>query len=352
MTFSRVFGKKALSLAVLFLFLFLVGMGFGTIWIFHDIKTKETQKSETVLAFEEDHNIIEVEILDTTKATDDTLISQDEPAELNYPIEKHEDPQPNQAEIWRLNGVQVTDNVDGKPQVTIVIDDLGVVKNTTLGIIAMEGPLTLSFLPYGRNLREITQSAAKKGHELMIHLPMEPRGDKDPGPHAMRVDATDGQTMKDLYFNLSQFEGYVGLNNHMGSAFTEDRAGLGLVLDEVKKRGLLVLDSRTSRKSLLAELASDKNIPNMTRDVFLDNVQDVDYILGQLLKLEKMAKKRGHAIAIGHPYRETIAALTLWLPTLKEKGIALVPLSHIMKRKYDNILLAKGRDKEEIPLSP
>jgi len=328
--FFWTYRKEALSLVGLFL----LGMGFGATWIFYDNNFKNTSKTETSLAFEEGHNIIEVEISDT--------IPKNIPEDLGDPSEKKQKMPPDITETWKSNAVKVAGHVGDKPQVTIVIDDLGVVKNLTLGIIGLEGPLTLSFLPYGKNLREITRLAASNGHELMVHLPMEPQGDKNPGPHALRVDATDGQNLKDLYFNLSQFEGYVGLNNHMGSAFTEDRAGLNTILDEVKRRGLLVLDSRTSRRSLLAELATDKNIPNMTRDFFLDNVQDVDYILGQLGKLEEMAKKRGHAIAIGHPYKETIEALTLWRAMLKEKGIVLVPLSHIMKKKYDKILLAKG----------
>ncbi|MCF6216890.1 MAG: divergent polysaccharide deacetylase family protein [Emcibacter sp.] len=332
--FFWTYRKEALSLAGLFL----LGMGFGATWIFYDNNFENPPKTEMSLAFEEDHNIIEVEIADTT--------SSNIPKDLGYPSETKENAPPDIVETWKLNAVQVTGHVADKPQVTIVIDDLGVVKNLTLGVIDLKGPLTLSFLPYGKNLREITQLAAGNGHELMVHLPMEPQGDKNPGPHALRVAATDGKNLEDLYFNLSQFEGYVGLNNHMGSAFTEDRAGLSVMLDEVKRRGLLVLDSRTSRKSLLADLSSDKNIPNMTRDFFLDNIQDVDYILGQLFKLEEMAKKRGHAIAIGHPYKETIEALTLWRPTLKEKGIVLVPLSHIMKKKYDKILLAKGKKRE------
>jgi polysaccharide deacetylase 2 family uncharacterized protein YibQ len=171
---------------------------------------------------------------------------------------------------------------------------------------------------------------------------MEPKGAFDPGPHALLMHVSPEKMRADLIFNLSRFDGYVGLNNHMGSAFTEDRESLDLILDEVQRRGLLVLDSRTSRKSLLAEMSTDRNIPNITRDFFLDNEQDVDYIFAQLAKLEDMARRKGSAIAIGHPYAETIQALTLWLPTLKARGITVVPLSYLVKRKYDGIRLAKG----------
>ncbi len=312
--FLWIIRKEVLSLA----YLFLIGTAFGAIWIFHDNNAVEAKKE---LAFEEDHKIIEVVITETKKHDESIKITE---------------------EAWQANAVRVAALVDSKPQISIVIDDLGLLENRTNSIIKLPAPLTLSFLPYAPNLRNVTHYARNSGHELLIHLPMEPKGDKDPGPHAMLTNVSDHKIRKDLHFNLAQFEGYVGINNHMGSAFTEDSRGLNLVLNEVHKRGLLVLDSRTSKNSLFAQMATDRNIPNITRDFFLDNEQDVGYILGQLAKLEKMATRRGSAIAIGHPYGETIEALSVWLPTLKEKGIAVVPLSHLIKRKYENIFLAKG----------
>ncbi|MBL4894817.1 MAG: divergent polysaccharide deacetylase family protein [Emcibacter sp.] len=309
-------------------YLFLIGMAFGAIWIFHDSHSK-IAPTQNILAFEEEHKIVEVVIADVKTP----YVALEIPAEsfLPEPIE----------ETWQTHAVKVSAVVEGKPQISIIIDDLGVVRSRTFDVITLAPPLTLSFLPYAPDLYDVTRIARDKGHELMVHIPMEPKGDKDPGPHALLTHSTDQKILQDLQFNLSRFDGYVGLNNHMGSAFTEDRAGLNLVLDEVQKRGLLVLDSRTSGKSLFAQMAEERNIPNMTRDLFLDNEQDVDYIIGQLEKLENMARRRGTAIAIGHPYKETIKALSIWLPTLKAKGIAVVPLSHLIKRKYENIQLAK-----------
>lgn len=314
--FLWTYRKEALSLA----YLFLIGVAFGAIWIFHDSNSKKA------LAFEENHNIVEVVIADTKKPS----------VILKIP------PKPFEA-AWKTHAVRVAAIAEDKPQISIIIDDLGVVRDRTLDIIKLAAPLTLSFLPYAPNLFDVTHLAKDQGHELMVHLPMEPKGDFDPGPHALLTHATDDKILQDLRFNLSQFEGYVGLNNHMGSAFTENRQGLDLILDEIQKRGLLVLDSRTSGKSLLAEMAAERNIPNVKRDIFLDNEQDEDYILNQLKKLEKMAMSRGHAIAIGHPYKVTIKVLSIWLPTLKEKGIAVVPLSQLVKNKYDKIQLAESR---------
>jgi hypothetical protein len=230
----------------------------------------------------------------------------------------------------------------GQPQISIVIDDLGVVKRNSLRLINMKPGLTLSFLPYATELERQTELARERGHELMLHLPMQPRGDAFPGPHALNSKLSEDELYRQIVWNLDRFDGYVGINNHMGSAFTEDSRGISRLLAEVEARGLLVLDSRTTNNSVLAEMAQSDNIPYTVRDVFLDNTQDVDYILGQLDKLEYYARRHGSAVAIGHPYDETIQALEIWLPKLREKGINLVPLSHIVEGKYRKTMIARG----------
>lgn len=315
--FLRVYKKEILSLV----YLFFVGSAFGAIWIFYGKQGTAGINTAEASVIVENPRIVELVMAEAEKPV--ALVDKAKQAWQTYAV--------------NMDGAQ-----DG-PQISIVIDDLGVVKGRTLEVIKLDAPLTLSFLPYAQDLPTITQAARASGHELMVHLPMEPKGDKDPGPHALLTGVADEKILQELMFNLSQFDGYVGVNNHMGSAFTEDPRGLDLILDEVRNRGLLVLDSRTSQNSLLAKMATDRDIPNITRDVFLDNEQDVAYILGQLDKLEKMAQRRGNAIAIGHPYKETIQALALWLPTLKQKGIVVVPLSHLIKRKYHKIQMAQER---------
>lgn len=315
--FLWVYRKEALSLA----YLFFVGLAFVAIWNFYDSERNKTP------SFGQELKITEVAL-----------------ADIEMPVERLE----IMPAAWQTNAVQVVADVDDKAQISIIIDDLGLLPDMTLNIINLDAFLTLSFLPYAPDLAEVTAYAREQGHELMLHLPMEPKGNKYPGPHALLTGASEDKIRQDLNFNLAQFEGYVGLNNHMGSAFTENAPGLDLVLNEVQKRGLLILDSQTSQKSLFAMMATDRNIPNETRDIFLDNEQDVTYILAQLAKLEDLARYRGNAIAIGHPYAQTIEALSLWLPTLEGKGIALVPLSHLIKKKYDKILLAQNRAKNAV----
>jgi len=130
-----------------------------------------------------------------------------------------------------------------------------------------------------------------------------------------------------LAWNLDQFEGYVGVNNHMGSRFTQDAEGLRVVMTELKRRRLFFLDSLTTPKSIGLRVARDVGLTSAARDVFLDHDDDAKMIERQLARLERKARKLGVAIAIGHPRDRTLAALEAWLPTLAQKGISLIPAS-------------------------
>jgi len=229
---------------------------------------------------------------------------------------------------------------ENNAKIILVIDDLGIVKGLSKQIIDMDVPLTLSFLPYASGVSDQVNDAYDKGHDILVHIPMETKGDADPGPHALLSSETPKQQRDDIDYNFNQFAHYIGINNHMGSAFTEDEAAVNRLLDVVKDKGLFVLDSKTTSKSRLEDRADAKNIPVINRDVFLDNQRDVEYIIGQLEKLEKMAKSNGTALAIGHPYKVTVTALQQWLPTLKDKGITIVPISQSIKEKYASTVLA------------
>jgi polysaccharide deacetylase 2 family uncharacterized protein YibQ len=199
-------------------------------------------------------------------------------------------------------------------------------------VMALPGPLTLSYLPYARDLAAQAASGRSAGHEIMLHLPMEPQGgDVDPGPNALTLALSPADAAARLQSNLGAFDGYVGVNNHMGSRYTEDRTAMQSVLREIQRRGLLFVDSRTSGRSVGLELARQLKMPAAARDVFLDNDQAPAAIRAQLSRLEAAAKRNGAAIAIGHPHDATIEALAEWLPTVVGKGFDLVPVTHIVR---------------------
>ena len=244
-------------------------------------------------------------------------------------------PRPKHAPLTEETVARVTAKPDAASvaYIAIVIDDLGIDQKRTRKTIALTAPLTLAFLPYGYNLRQLTSEAVATGHELIVHLPMQPSlTDVDPGPHALLLDLSEDEIRERIAWNLSQFEGYVGINNHMGSAFSTWDEGMTIVLQELRDRGLFFLDSLTSPDSAARRVAAAERMDVLVRDVFLDNEADVDRVAERLAELEGIARRRGFAIGIGHPYDATTDALSAWLPTLAEKGLELVPLSRLRSR--------------------
>lgn len=236
--------------------------------------------------------------------------------------------------LWRRNAIPFSP-VAGKPMIAIVIDDMGIDVPRSARIIALPPPLTTSFLSYGQHLARQTAAARAAGHELMLHMPMEPLGAGiNPGPDVLLTSMSDEAIRNRLRQSLGAFQGYVGINNHMGSRFTADARGMEVVMRELRADGLLFLDSVTSGRSVGAKTATADNVPNLSRNVFLDDSADPAAIHAQLRRVEEIARKTGSAIAIGHPRETTLAALTEWLPKARAEGFQFVPISALAKAKY------------------
>lgn len=237
------------------------------------------------------------------------------------------------AALWRKNALPV-DVPPGRPIIAIVIDDMGLDRKRSARMAGLHGPLTLSWLPYARELPAQSKAARANGHELMLHMPMEPSVKADPGPNALLVSLDKGEIVKRFRAALDSFDGYVGVNNHMGSRFTADRAALAPVLAELHRRGLLWLDSRTTPNSAGIGLARELKMPWVGRDIFLDNEETVAAVKAQLAKTEQVAKRQGYAVAIGHPHDATIEALASWLPDVQKRGFVLVPVSAVVRTHH------------------
>ena len=233
---------------------------------------------------------------------------------------------------WLRHAVAVAP--DERPAVAIVIDDAGLDRAGTARLNALPAPLTVSFLSYADDLRRQTALALAAGHEIFLHVPMAPLSDShDPGPRALRPESPAREIRESLAWALSRTTGYVGINNHMGSRFTGDERAMDVLLGALKGRGLAFLDSRTTVASVGEAVAMRHDLPFAARDVFLDHDLDAGKIAGQLDRLEKIARGRGFAVAIGHPHPVTLDVLAAWLETLDERGLVLVPVSAIIKRR-------------------
>jgi len=255
-----------------------------------------------------------------------------QPAAL--PMPEPPDPEQGSQPAWQRFAVPVA-TPGARPMIAVVLDDLGLNRAGTNRAIALPAPLTLAFMTYAEGLPSMAARARRAGHELLLHVPMAPRDPAyDPGPNVLRAELVPTELMRRLEWGLSRFEGFVGVNNHMGSSFTASRAGMAPVMAALRARGLLFLDSMTSGASVGGEMARRAGVPYAERDVFLDNEwSDRAAIARQFARLEAVARRRGNAVGIGHPHSATLDVLARWLPEARARGFDIVPVSAIVRHR-------------------
>jgi polysaccharide deacetylase 2 family uncharacterized protein YibQ len=252
---------------------------------------------------------------------------------------------------WMRNAVAMPD-AGGRPMIAIVIDDLGLDRRNTDRVVQLPGPLTLAFMTYAGDVASQAQAGRDAGHELLVHVPMAPdNGHLTTGPNVLSPGLPDDELRRRIDWVLSRFDGYVGLNNHMGSRFTADAAGMAVLFEELQHRGLLFLDSRTTAATVADAMAMRYDVPFVRRNIFLDNETSAGEVEAQLGKVEAEARRTGLAVAIGHPHDGTIDALQRWLPTLAARGFALVPVSAIARHNLNQEVAAKLFFGPEAPLN-
>lgn len=218
-----------------------------------------------------------------------------------------------------------------KAKIAIIIDDLGMDVKHSRQVLDLPAPVTLAFLPYGTKTREFAKIGKEKGHHLMIHTPMEAMDGKlNIGPGGLKESMSAEEMNAAFNVMLTSFDGYEGINNHMGSRLTQDKAAMDRVMKVLKAKGLYFVDSKTIQTSVAADEAREDGVPYAERDVFLDHVETPEFVRNALTQAEHTAKRKGYAIAIGHPKAVTIEALKAWMPTLQAKGIELVPVKELL----------------------
>ena len=221
----------------------------------------------------------------------------------------------------------------GKGTVAIIVDDMGSSLHEAETLLAMDVPLTFSIIPGLAKGRAVAEAAHRKGCEVMVHIPMEPKEylQKPFEKNGLLLAQSDDEIQKRVEGFLGSIPHAVGANNHMGSRFTEDRRKMLIVLKVLKAKGLYFVDSKTSPASVGDSVARELGVSVASRNVFLDNEQDVAAIRAQLNKLAELARKSGSAIGICHPHKTTLQALADALPALKNEGINFVYASALVK---------------------
>ncbi|MDD3538634.1 MAG: divergent polysaccharide deacetylase family protein [Atribacterota bacterium] len=221
---------------------------------------------------------------------------------------------------------------EGKAKVAIIIDDMGYQKEMADRIMNLNFPVTVSVLPFLPYSRYVAQLAKEKGMTVLLHLPMEPHNSNvDPGKGAIFSTMSEQEIRAKFLANWQDVPYVSGVSNHMGSKITENRDIMKIILSEIKEKNLYFIDSMTSPDSVGYQLSREMGIKTAQRTVFLDNEQDIDYIGNQIDVLKEFALKYGSAIAIGHPYCNTIDMLMEAYLTFPAEGIEIVKLEELLE---------------------
>ena len=229
--------------------------------------------------------------------------------------------------------VKVAPRPKGAGQVAIIIDDMGSSMQELQALLSIKLPVTFSVIPSLAHAKGVAEAAHGAGAEVMVHMPMEPEG--YPQQRLEKVGLLLAMENPEIarrvegYFRSVPFA--VGANNHMGSRFTQNAEKMDVVLKVLKGKGVFFVDSMTSPASVGYRTAQEMGLRTAARQVFLDNVQEEAAIGKQLEQVAAIARKKGQAIAIGHPHPSTIRALNSLMPELARSGITFVYASKIVK---------------------
>jgi polysaccharide deacetylase 2 family uncharacterized protein YibQ len=222
--------------------------------------------------------------------------------------------------------------VSAEKYASIIIDDIGNNFDYGKDIIAMPVALTIAILPKTIYAKDLARLAIRHQKEVMLHLPMQSVENHEYSPGTLDLHMTRAEFNRQLLSDLNSVPYIRGVNNHMGSLLTRHPGHMAWLMDELSRRGnLYFVDSKTTSQSIADKIASEHNIPNLSRDFFLDADDNESAIRKQFARFIKKINQRGYALAIAHPYPNTIQFLQIHLGELAEQGISLIPVSSLIK---------------------
>jgi uncharacterized protein len=222
---------------------------------------------------------------------------------------------------------------DGKPVIAVVVEDLGADPAAARQAAALPAGVTLSFSPNPDGAAALSREARAAGHQIMVHLQMQPMGRTRLEPMALYPYLAPGEIARRVEWAVQRVPGAEGANNHLGGRFTASRNALRPVMNALAANRMFFLDSRTTQMSQAEVVARDTDVLAGSRDVYLDSETEAGDVGHQLERAEALALATGSAIVIGHPHAKTLAALKSWNQALENKGITLVPVTRVLERR-------------------
>ena len=225
------------------------------------------------------------------------------------------------------------------PRIAIIIDDLGYQLEAGRRAIDLPGPVAYAILPGTPQGARLARIANERGKEVLMHLPLESVDNRDflePGTMLLDMSRmTFGVTFANA---IATVPFAIGVSSHRGSLLTRHPGHMGWLMEEIGEReNLFFIDSYTTHESVALRIAAESGITATKRDVFLDHDRSSDAVMREFERLKSMARKRGSAVAIGHPFKETLEVLERELPKLQEEGFELVTISKMLARPLNRI---------------
>jgi len=221
------------------------------------------------------------------------------------------------------------------PRIAIVIDDMGRDLASGRRVVALPGPVACAFLPHAGHTRHLAELAHAAGKEVMLHLPMQSMAERPLDDGGLTLDMTRTALLRTLDEDLALVPHVVGVNNHMGSLLTRHPGHMAWLMQALRERGLFFIDSRTTHHTVARRIAFEQHLPSRRRDVFLDPEPGAATVQREFRRLLAIAREKGSALAIGHPYPETLAFLERALPALPQAGVRLVPVGTLIAQQQE-----------------
>lgn len=218
------------------------------------------------------------------------------------------------------------------PRIAMIVGGIGISASGTADALAkLPAPVTLAFTPYGNNLQKLAERAAEANHEILLQSPMEPFDypDNDPGPETLLTSLPAGQNIDRLHWQMSRFQGYVGIISFMGARFTASESSLAPVLNETAKRGLIYVDDGVSARSIASLVATNHGFPFAKADVVVDAASTSTDIDRALARLELAAREHGSAVGLATALPPTVARIAEWAKSVEARGFVLVPITMV-----------------------
>jgi len=215
------------------------------------------------------------------------------------------------------------------PQIVIIIDDLGYQLDAGVRAINLPGPVSYAILPATPNSDSLARVAHEKGRDVLLHLPFESVGQENSDePGAITLDMSRAAFHTTFATALESVPYAIGVSNHRGSLLTRHPGHMAWLMEEIAAQdGMFFVDSFTTHESVALQMASESGVAATRRHVFLDNDRSPEGLLREFERLLTLARRHGKAVAIGHPYPETLEFLEGKLMELDARNIKLIPVS-------------------------